>query len=142
MAATDPGSSDLQEPDVTAWTGWIAFAAVMLVTVGVFEFFIAFAALFHDGYFAVPRKSLIVTIDYTAWGWIHIVLALAAIAAGIGLISGQMWARILGVVIAVINAVANVGFLNAAPVWSSIMIAFDVIVIWALTVHGGEMKRL
>jgi uncharacterized membrane protein YjfL (UPF0719 family) len=51
-----------------------------------------------------------------------------------------MWARVAGVVIAFASAVANLASLAAYPVWSLIMIVFDVLIIWALIVHGNEMK--
>ena len=56
------------------------------------------------------------------------------------LFTGQLWARAVGVILAMISAVINVGFLAAYPLWSLMMIALDVTVILALTVHGSEMK--
>jgi hypothetical protein len=82
----------------------------------------------------------VITVDYTAWGWAHLVLGVVAIGAGLGLLVGYMWARVLAVIFAVVSAVVNLAFLNAAPVWSTIIIAFDILVIWAVTVHGSEMK--
>ena len=55
--------------------------------------------------------------------------------------TGQLWARTVGVILALLSAVVNVGFLAAYPLWSLMMIALDVIIILALTVHGSEMKR-
>ena len=60
---------------------------------------------------------------------------------GVCLLAGQMWARVVGVILAFASAIINVGFLPSYPVWSGIMIALDVIVIWAITVHGGELKE-
>ena len=52
-----------------------------------------------------------------------------------------MWARVIATIVAMVSAVTSLGFLPAYPVWSAIMIAFDVLVIWAITVHGGELHR-
>ena len=79
-------------------------------------------------------------MDYTAWGWIHLIVGLIAIAVGIGLMTGNMAARIVGVIIAVISAILNLLFVGAYPVWSTIVIAVDVIVIYAIVVHGRELK--
>ena len=80
--------------------------------------------------------------DYTAWGWVHLIGGIVVVGAGIGLFAGEIWARALGVIVAMVSAVMNIGFLSAYPIWSTIMIAVDILVIWALTVHGGEMRKL
>jgi len=54
--------------------------------------------------------------------------------------AGQVWARTVGVVAALVSAIINVSFLAAYPLWSMTMIALDVVVILALTVHGSEIK--
>jgi len=54
--------------------------------------------------------------------------------------AGAMWARVLGIAFAVISAIINLAFMAAYPVWGIIIIALDVVVIYALAVHGREMK--
>jgi len=129
-------------PQTTGWVGWIVFAGVMMLVLGMFHAFQGFIALFQDSYYLVPKSGLTVHVDYTGWGWTHLILGLVVFAAGAGLLAGQMWARVVGVILAVISAVVNVGFLAAYPIWSAIMVAIDILVIWALTVHGGEMKKM
>jgi vacuolar-type H+-ATPase subunit I/STV1 len=128
--------------NVTGWTGWIGFAATMAVLIGFFHAMAGLVGIFKDEYYAVAKRDLIVSVDYTAWGWAHLAFGVLAIAVGFGMASGQMWARVVGVIFAVLSAVVNLAFLNASPVWSTTLIAFDVLVIWALTVHGREMKAL
>jgi hypothetical protein len=124
----------------TGWVGWIVFAGFMLVMVGAFHIIEGLVALFRDEVFLVGPRGLVVNVDYTAWGWVHIIGGILAIATGAGLLAGQMWARILAVVVAFASAVINMAFLPAYPVWSAIVIAIDVLVIWAVTVHGSELK--
>jgi hypothetical protein len=119
----------------------VVFAAMMLVMVGLFHVIEGFVALFRDEVFLVGQKGLVVNVDYTAYGWTHIVVGLVAIGVGAGLFAGQMWARVVGVIVATLSAIANIAFMPAYPVWSAIMIAVDVLVIWALTVHGAEIKN-
>jgi hypothetical protein len=127
--------------DVTGWTGWIAFAAAMLMLIGSFHAIEGLVGIFrNEEVFLAPKENLAVSIDYTAWGWIHLILGLLAIGVGIGLFVGQTWARVFGVLLAIISSVVNLAFLSAYPVWSVMIIAFNVILIWALTVHGREMK--
>jgi hypothetical protein len=76
------------------------------------------------------------------WGWIHLILSAVVLAGGIALLNGKVWGRVVGVILAVVSIVVNAGFLAAYPIWSTIMIAVDILVIWALTVHGHEMRAM
>ena len=127
-------------PEVTGWVGWVAFAGIMLIMLGIFQAIEGFVAIFDDGYYLVRPNGLVVNVDYTAWGWTHLIIGLVAIAVGIGLMTGNMVARIVGIIIAVISAIVNLMFIAAYPVWSTIVIAVDVIVIYAIVVHGRELK--
>lgn len=130
------------EPEPTGWVGWIVFAGVMMVMIGTFHMIQGLIALFKDEYYLVGKSGLTVEVDYTAWGWTHLIAGAIVFAAGLGLFAGQMWARVVGVVLAVVSAVLNFAFIAAYPFWSSIVIALDVFVIYALTAHGREMKSV
>ena len=125
----------------TGWTGWIGFAGFMMIMLGCFHAIQGLVALFDDKKFLIADSGLTVSVDYTAWGWIHLIGGIVILLAGISLFAGRMWARIVGVVLAFISAIANIAFLSAYPIWSAIMIVLDVLIIWALTVHGAEMKK-
>jgi hypothetical protein len=124
----------------SVWVGWIAFGAAMMVLLGIFHAFQGFVALVDEQYFVVPEKNLLVHLDYTVWGWTHLVGGAVLIVAGLALLVGKTWARVVGVVVAMLSALVNVAFLAAYPLWSVIMIAVDVLVIWSITLHGHEMK--
>jgi hypothetical protein len=79
-------------------------------------------------------------VDYTTWGWIHLLGGGIMAAAGLGLLVGQMWARVVAVLLAMVSAIVNVLFLAAYPLWSLIMITLALLVVWAVIVHGSEMK--
>jgi hypothetical protein len=123
----------------TGWVGFVYFAAIMLVMLGGFGAMEGLVAIFKDDYYLVTRNGLMVSIDFTTWGWVHLAIGLVAIAAGIGVFLGQMWARVVGVIVAVFSAFVNLAFLSAQPVWATIVIALDVLTIYALTVHGREV---
>ncbi len=129
-------------PEPTGWVGWIFFAATMMLILGVFHVFQGLVALFNDEYYLVGPNGLTVQVDYTAWGWTHLILGVLVAAGGMALFAGQLWARIVGVAVAFLSAIVNVAFLAAYPIWSTILIALDVLVIWAITVHGDEMKNV
>jgi hypothetical protein len=124
----------------SAWQGWIGFAGTMMILLGSFHAIQGLVALFNDEYYLVSRSGLVLDLDFTAWGWAHLLGGAVVIAAGVCIFSGQVWARALGVLVAMLSALVNVGFLAAYPLWSLMMIALDVVVILALTVHGSEVR--
>ena len=126
----------------TGWVGWVLFAGTMLLLVGSFQALAGFVALFKDDYFVVTQSKLLITTDYTAWGWTQIALGVLAVAAGYGVMVGKLWARIYAIAYAGIAAFVNMTFLGAYPIWMTIMITIDVLVIWALCVHGREVKAM
>jgi hypothetical protein len=135
------GMHEAQERTTTGWVGWISFAGVLMVLVGVFHIIDGLVALFEDDYFLVGRSGLVVNVDFTAWGWVHLIAGAVIVVAGCVVFTGKVWARAIGVLLAMASAIVNVGFLAAYPLWSATMITIDMLVIWALTVHGGEMRE-
>ena len=124
----------------TAWVGFVLFAGIMLVMIGTFQAIQGLVALFKDDYYLVRSTGLVLNVDYTTWGWTHLIIGLVAVAVGIGVMFGQMWARVAGIVVAVISAFANLAFIPAYPWWCTIIITMDVLVIYALAVHGREVR--
>jgi hypothetical protein len=124
----------------SAWVGWIGFAGAMMVLLGIYHVIQGLVALFNDDYYLVRKSGLVLNVSYTTWGWMHLIGGLVVIAAGVGVMRGQVWARAVGVVLAMLSAIANIGFMGAYPVWSMLMVAMDITVILALTVHGAEMR--
>lgn len=122
------------------WLGWIGFATVLMILLGALHALEGLVALFRDEYFLVGPRGLTVNVDYTAWGWAHLIGGIIVLAAGFGVASGQVWARTVGVIVAVLSIIANVGFMAAYPFWSLTMIALAVVIIMALTVHGSEVR--
>ena len=127
-------------PEPTRWVGWVLFAGCIMIVLGTFQVIAGLAALFNDGYYVVTSNNLLVSVDYAGWGWAHLIVGALVLAAGFGVLAGQTWARIVGIVLAGLSAIINLGFLAAFPVWSVLMIALDVIVIYALAMHGQEVQ--
>src|SRR4029078_8655103 len=97
-------------------------------------------SLFRDEVFVVSSSRGTLDMSYTAWGWTHLVTGVILLLAGLGLFTGRMIARIVAVAVAFLSGVVNITFLPAYPIWSVIVIAIDVLVIWAVMVHGRELK--
>jgi hypothetical protein len=119
-------------------TGFIVFAAVLMILSGVFQALEGLAAIFENEFYVAARNYLY-EVDVTAWGWIHLILGVVIALAGFGVLSGATWARAVGIALAVLSAIANFLFIPYYPFWSILIIALDVFVIWALAVHGGKM---
>ena len=77
--------------------------------------------------------------DSTTWGWIHLIGGLIVLFAGFSVFKGSVWARTVGVFIAAVSAIVSFAWIPIYPIWSLIIIAIDVTVIWALTAHGRDI---
>jgi hypothetical protein len=122
------------------WTGWVAFAAIMLVFVGMLNLFEGIVALVQDERLVITPSNLVV-VDLTAWGWTLVASGAVMMATGFGLLMGQTWARIAGIVVVGLHGLIQVAWLGAYPIWSLLMIALDTVVIFALTARWSEARE-
>jgi hypothetical protein len=137
-ASSEPLAPEPIQSTRASWAfGVVTFAGVTLLTLAFFEILQAIAAIAEDEVF-VAGVNYTYAIDLTEWGWIHLVLGLIGVAIGIGLLAGQAWARVAGIVVAVVVALANFAWLPYFPIWSLLIIAFSAVVIWALTAQLSE----
>jgi hypothetical protein len=120
--------------------GFILFAGIMMIMVGCFQFFEGLVAVANDTFY-VATRNYIFQADATTWGWIHLILGLLVAFAGWALFSGRTWARVVGITLAVLSAIANFLFIPYYPFWSLLIITLDVFVIWALAAHGGDLRE-
>lgn len=123
----------------TGWTGWVAFAGIMMIIGGTLAAIWGLVAIINDNWVVFTNNDA-VSIDLTGWGWIHLILGAVLVLAGFGVFTGNVLARTVGVIVAAISLIANFLWLPVYPVWAIIIITVDALVIWALTAHGGEMR--
>ncbi|MFC5177092.1 DUF7144 family membrane protein [Nocardioides taihuensis] len=124
----------------SGWVGWVAFAGFMLVLMGTFSVMNGLTAIFREETLRVRKDNLALPADYTTWGWIHIIIGIVVILAGLGCFAGKVWARTVGVVVALITATLNIFYLVATPFLSAGLIFLAFICCLALTVHGSEIR--
>lgn len=118
---------------VSGWRlGGVIFAGVVMLMVGVFHAIAGVVALLDDQFFVVTRNYTF-EFDVTGWGWIHLIGGILVVLAGAYVFSGATWARVIGITLAVLSAVANFFFIPYYPFWSLLMIALSVWAIWALS---------
>jgi hypothetical protein len=123
----------------TGWVGWIYFAGILLLVRAVLQGFFGVVALTHSTFYVVTAKQLAV-YNFTAWGWIHLALAVVLLFAGFSVLSGHLFGRVVAMIVAALSLVANLVFLPAYPVWSIAAIAIDALILYALVVHGHEVE--
>jgi uncharacterized membrane protein len=126
-----------REPALSGWAaGGIAFAACVLILVGAFQVIAGLTAIIDDEFFVVTRNYTF-DLDTTAWGWLHLLIGLLLVITGFGLLGRRTWAVVVAIAMALLSALVNFFFIPYYPVWSVVVIALDVWVIWALTRPGA-----
>jgi hypothetical protein len=118
-------------------SGWLAFAGTLFILVGSFNVLQGLVALLRDEYFVVTKDGLLF-LDFTAWGWFWLIDGIVAVCVGFAVFANRTWARIVGVGLAGINAVMQLMFIAAFPLWTVIAIGLSVVAIYALVVPSEE----
>ena len=131
--AVVPGD-DSARPAAHGWAGWVVFAGVLLILLGFAHVLDGLAALVDDG----GGPAL---VPSSVRGWTSVVLGLTGGLVGLGLLAGALVARLLAVVLALISAVVNLASVGSSP-GAALLVAVDVVVVYAITVHGGELRAV
>jgi hypothetical protein len=121
-------------PELAAGIG-VMFAATLMIVGGIMQVFQAISAIANDEFFAT-LPNYVVTLDVSTWGWIHLVFGILMVISGMSLFSGSRAAAIFALVLAVLSAIANFGFIPYYPVWAVFIVAVDVFIIWAIARSG------
>jgi hypothetical protein len=140
MSAPDEYRSSYTDP-ATGWVGWVVFAAVFMIVIGAMNAIQGLAALFRDEEYWVTLQGNIVTFDVTAWGWIHLIFGILLVLVGMALMRGSTFARVIGIALVSLNLIAQFSWTTLYPFWGLIAIIIDIVIIYALVVHGGELKE-
>ncbi|GAB2819299.1 hypothetical protein GCM10022221_16420 [Actinocorallia aurea] len=118
-------------------TGFVLFAAILMILNGVWGAIVGLAAIIKQEFFVVA-PNYVYKFSTTGWGWIHLIIGLLLIALALALIAGQPWARWPVLALAVLQAIAQFFFLPYYPWWSALIIILDIIIIWALLTWRPE----
>ena len=130
---------EMEADNYSSWAvGWAGFAGVMLVIIGIMDVIQGLVAIVNDEFYVIDQ-DWVAKFDVTTWGWIHLIVGIILIASGIGIFSGNVAARTVGVIVAALAMIANFAWLPWYPVWSIIIIAICIAIIWALTAHGRDI---
>jgi hypothetical protein len=125
---------------VSGWTGWVGFAAFILILNGVFSVIQGFVALIGSNYYYVVTNGSLFLFDLTGWGWWNLIIGAVLALTGLALFTGAMWARIVAIIAASLSAIGQLFLVPAQPWWALIVIAIDILVIYAVTAHGRDLR--
>jgi len=125
-----------------AWTGWIAFAGLLLIVIGFLDFFEGLIAVIRKEYYvATPNQIIIFNVQ--TWGWLTLLWGVVLAFAGFGLLSGATWARWFTIVVASLNFLGQLAFAgsSAYPLWALTILALNIVVLYALIVRWGDARE-
>jgi hypothetical protein len=124
------------------WSGWVAFAGLLLMILGGLGFFQGLIAVIRDQYYLVGDNGALV-LDVSQWGWVMMIWGVILALVGYGLVSGASWARWTAILVVGLNFIAQLGYDGSSgyTLWSLTVIALNIIVLWALIVRWDEAKE-
>ena len=132
-------SSGYGSGSYSGWAvGWITFAGVTMIMVGIFQALNGIVGIVNDDFF-VKTTHYTYSLSATSWGWINLILGIIVLISGVGLFTGNLAARVVAVTIAMLSTISSFLWLPYYPVWSVVIIAFNIAIIWALTAHGDDI---
>ena len=131
---------EARSSDSTSYSGWAAFAGVMMFIVGSLDAMWGLGGVLNDDVVVVGGEGAIIA-DITTWGWVHLILGSIVALTGIGLLLGREAARWLGVFFVAVNAILQIVWFPASPLWAFLIILLDVTIIYQLTARWGAQAR-
>jgi len=143
--ATAPVSGTTSSPDggvyadVEKGSGWLLFAGIMIVMVGVLNIIYGIAAIDNANFFVANQKYII--SDLNTWGWVLLIVGCLQMLAAFSIWSGGGYGRWFGIAMASINAIAALLAIPAYPFWSLTVFTLDILIIYGLACYGGGHRR-
>lgn len=133
-------STDSYKP--SAASGWVVFAAAVMITVGAIDIIQGLAALLKETTYVIPggEGALLVTTDYNAWGWALIIWGAILILSALSLFAAKGWGRWFAIVVVILHLIAQIAWFPAYPLWSLVAIGLGVGVLWALTAGWKDVQ--
>ena len=122
--------------------GWKVFAGIMILIVGALNVFDGLVGLTQENYIKqFTNGQLPITNNVKTWSWVVLILGIIMILAGFLIFAGSFFGRLVGIIVASVNALAQLAYLNHNTFWSFTMIIIDLLVIYGLAAHGGRIDE-
>lgn len=133
--------SQVQHQHMTGWTAWVGFAGFLMGFAGIMHILFGLGGVFGQDWYITTSNSAWI-FDSSAWGWSMIAGGILLLLSSALLLAGNMLGRIIGSILVVASLLVNIALFAAAPVWSTLVIVMDLVLLYAIMAHGGEMKHL
>lgn len=130
-----------EEDRVSGWSGWVVFAAFVMGLSGIFHIILGIAGILSRDWYLYDSGDIFL-FNATAWGWSMLIGGALLILSAALLLEGNMFGRIIGGILVVGSLLANIALISVAPLWSITVIVIDILILYAIIVHAGELKRL
>jgi hypothetical protein len=121
-------------------SGWAAFAGFLMFIVGSLDALWGLGGILNDDIVVVGGQGAIIA-DITTWGWVHLILGSAVALTGVGLLVGSGVARWVAVLLLTVNAISQIVWFPAAPLWAFLLIILNVTIIYQLTARWSQQAR-
>lgn len=137
LADDDSSSSRMNvAKHLSGWTlGVTVFASVMLILLGIFHIIEGIAAIADPAMYQVPERYPL-DIGVETWGWLHFTGGVIILFSGFFLMTGDKYARAIAYFVLGLSTLANFASIPYHPAWSTVMIAVNLLAIWALVAYG------
>ncbi len=120
--------------------GWISFAGILLIIGGSFAMLAGLGGIINPDSFVVTKDNVF-KLSTTSWGWWHLIVGAIVFLSGFGVFTGNVLARTVGVIAAIVSMISAFVYISVYPVWGITIVAIDFAIIWALTVHGRDIQK-
>ena len=119
-------------------SGWVLFAGIMLMIIGVLNAIYGIAAIDKSSFFVANTQFILSGLN--TWGWVLLIIGVLQLVAAFSVWRGGSFGRWFGIAVASLNAIAALLAIPAYPLWSLAIFAIDVLVIYGLTTYGGDRR--
>jgi len=119
-------------------SGWVLFAGIMLMIIGVLNAIYGLAAIDESSFFVANTQFIL--SDLNTWGWVLLIIGILQLVAAFSVWRGGSFGRWFGIAVASLNSIAALLAIPAYPLWSLAIFAIDLLVIYGLTAYGGDRR--
>jgi hypothetical protein len=128
-----------------AWSGWIAFAGLLMIVIGSLDFFAGLVAIINGrNYYVVSGQQMALFHSVNHWGWVTLLWGIIVVLAGFALLAGSGWARWFTIVVGIITFFVNLGWLGntSYPLWTLTVLVLNGVVLYALMIHWSDSAEV
>jgi hypothetical protein len=140
QSSTRAGAAGRAGAEEPRGAGWVLFAGMMLLLVGILNVIYGIAAIGDSSFFVNDTKYIL--SDLNTWGWVMLILGALQLGAAFSIWNGNVFGVWVGIAVAGLNAIGALLSIPAYPFWSLAVFTIDILVIYGLAVYGGQRRAV